>query len=749
MPNPILTLKRILQESSRVECQDSMVDGLVKEIKVAINVDVCSLYLRYENDVVLSATEGLLPTAVGKIKMPMGKGLAGTIASSQHLLNLENGANHSAYIYFQESGEEQYQGFLGVPLIFQGQTIGVLVVQVLEPRKFTEEEEAFMVTLAAHLAGNLGHNLSQELFDQSQPLDQVKRLKGIRGAPGIAIAPVLLIKDEKNLNEFDQPLSQGLQVEKYRLYSAIQSTLAELDAQKERYSSDTNETLNALLEVYIMLLDSSELSDAFNQELSKNVSAEVAIKNAFNDKIAYFQALDDPYLKARADDFKVLASKVYRQLSNDHIVHVELKEPVILAGKMLSVSHLARFDIKQIVGILSHDGSALSHISVLASALGIPAVVGLDYSALQRMGDQEIIMDGNRGLVIVNPPEPVFKAYERIQKQAKSLDHSLSFLKDMPAETRDGIKIDLLSNTGLLADIEPGLQRGSEGVGLYRSEIPFMVNSHFPTEEEQFKIYRKILKSYHPKPVAMRTLDIGGDKPLPYFPIHEENPFLGWRGIRFSLDYTNILLEQIRAMLLASEGLHNLSIMMPMFSREDELTRFITIIDQAIEQLQQEGHQIERPKIGVMIEVPSAIWLINRIRNKIDFISIGSNDLTQYLLAVDRNNSRVAPLFDYFHPSVLMAHKTVIEEANRLNINVSVCGEMAGDPLAIVLLIGMGLKQLSMSAFKLPKIKAIIRHLDAKECRAILSKIMSMNDEKKMRTLLVEFLESNGAEELL
>jgi len=749
MPNPILTLKRILQESSRVECQDSMVDGLVKEIKSAINVDVCSLYLRYENDVVLKATEGLSSAAVDKIQMPLGKGLVGTIASSQHLLNLENGARHPAYIYFKESGEEQYQGFLGVPLIFQGQTIGVLVVQVLEPRKFTEEEEAFMVTLAAHLAGNLGHNLSQELYDHSQPVDQVKRFKGIRGAPGIAIAPVLLIRDEKQLDEFDQPVSQGLQIEKYRLYSAVQATLADLDAQRERYSGAANETLNALLEVYIMLLDSSDLSDAFNQELAKDVSAEVAIKNVFHEKITFFQAVEDPYLRARADDFKVLASKVYRQLANDHIVHVELNEPVILAGKMISVSHLARFDISKIVGILAHDGSALSHISVLASALGIPAVVGLDYRALQRMGDQDIIMDGNAGQVIVNPPESVRIAYERVQKQAQSLDHSLSFLKDIPAETRDGVKIDLLSNTGLLADIKPGLQRGSEGVGLYRSEIPFMVNSHFPTEEEQCKIYKKILKSYHPKPVAMRTLDIGGDKPLPYFPIHEENPFLGWRGIRFSLDYTNILLEQIRAMLIASQGLNNLSIMMPMFSREDELERFVVIIDQALQQLKEEGYHLDRPKIGVMIEVPSAIWLLKRIYKKIDFISIGSNDLTQYLLAVDRNNARVAPLFDYFHPSVLMAHKTVIEDANRLNIKVSVCGEMAGDPLAVVLLIGMGLKQLSMSAFKLPKIKAIIRHLDASECRIVLSKVMSMNDEVLMRTLLTNFLEASGAKDLL
>ena len=749
MLNPIITLKRILQESAKVEQQDHMVDGVVRQISNVMKVDVCSLYLTEHDEVVLSATIGLAQSAINKIRMKSGQGLVGTIFATQHLLNLENGSLHPAYIYFKETGEEQYQGFLGVPLIIQGDTIGVLVVQVLATRKFSEEEEAFLVTLAAHLAGNLGHSGRSARLRKVETESGEAHITGIKGASGIAIAPVMLLIDEKQLEDINDTEHLGREEEEKRLFDAIEATLEDFEAQSDSGLGNASDILNALLEVYSLLLQSPELTKAFHDALDDGLSAAMALKRAFEQQVAYFSALDDPYLRARSEDFRALASKVYRHVANDHVHHTVVDAPVILAGKLITVSHLARFDAKFLAGVISSEGSALSHTSVLASALGIPAVMGVDYSQLKFLHQQFVVLDGNQGQIVVNPPEPVLSAYQRLLDQAKTLDIDLSVLKQMPSETLDGVRIALHSNTGLLADIKPGLERGSEGIGLYRSEIPFMMNTHFPTEEEQVKQYREILRSYAPLPVTMRTLDVGGDKPLPYFPIQEANPFLGWRGIRFTLDYTNILLEQIRAMIVSSVGTNNLKIMMPMFSREDELVRFTKVVDQAVAQLLAEGHNVVRPKIGVMIEVPSSIWLIKRIVHSIDFISIGSNDLTQYLLAVDRNNSRVADMFDYFHPAVLIAHKMVIQEANRLKLEVSVCGEMAGDPLAVVLLIGMGLKQFSMSAFKLPRIKAVIRHLNTVECRGLLDQVMELSDEQETRDILRQHLIEVGAERFL
>lgn len=749
MLNPILTLKRILQESAKVEQQDHMVDGVVRQISNAMKVDVCSLYLTEKDEMVLSATVGLAQSAINKIRMNAGQGLVGTIFQTQHLLNLENGSLHPNYLYFSETGEEQYQGFLGVPLIFQGDTIGVLVVQVYATRKFSEEEEAFLVTLAAHLAGNLGHSGRTARLRKIASETGEAHITGIKGASGIAIAPVMLLVDEKQLEDINDTDYLGQEEETSRLFEAIQSTLEDFESQSDSGLGNASDTLNALLEVYSLLLQSPELTQALHDGLEQGLNAAMSLKRAFEIQVAYFSAIEDPYLRARSEDFRALAAKVYRHLANDHVHQTVVDMPVILAGKLITVSHLARFDAKFLAGIISSEGSALSHTSVLASALGIPAVMGVEASQLKHLHQQTVVLDGNQAQIVVNPPEPVLSAYQRLLEQAKTLDIDLSVLKLMPSETLDGVRIALHSNTGLLADIKPGLERGSEGIGLYRSEIPFMMNTHFPTEEEQVKQYREILESYAPLPVTMRTLDVGGDKPLPYFPIQEANPFLGWRGIRFTLDYTNILLEQIRAMILSSANSNNLKIMMPMFSREDELVRFTKVVDQAMAQLLDEGYVVQRPKIGVMIEVPSSIWLIKRIVHNIDFISIGSNDLTQYLLAVDRNNSRVADMFDYFHPAVLTAHKMVIQEANRLKLEVSVCGEMAGDPLAVVLLIGMGLKQLSMSAYKLPRIKAVIRHLNTVECRRLLDQVMELSDEQETRDILRAHLIQSGAERFL
>jgi phosphotransferase system enzyme I (PtsP) len=310
--------------------------------------------------------------------------------------------------------------------------------------------------------------------------------------------------------------------------------------------------------------------------------------------------------------------------------------------------------------------------------------------------------------------------------------------------TRDGVRINLFANTGLISDLTPCLNSGAEGIGLYRTEIPFQIRDRFPSEEEQYDIYRQVLESFAPRPVVIRTLDIGGDKPLEYFPVEEANPFLGWRGIRITLDHPELFLNQVRAMLKASHGLNNIRILLPMISSMRELHDAKCLIEQAHTELVAEGYKDPMPKIGVMIEVPSSVYLMDMMVKHVDFFSIGTNDLTQYLLAVDRNNERVAHLYDSLHPAVLHAILTVLNVAIRHNKPVSVCGELAGDPLGALCLMGMGVQSLSMSAGSLPKVKKVIRSFSSEESQDIVSAVLPLNDGSEVRERLIAEIEKAG-----
>ncbi|MHA7881151.1 MAG: phosphoenolpyruvate--protein phosphotransferase [Saccharospirillum sp.] len=743
MLNPLITAKRILQSAAHVADSAALVRLIVERIRNALQVDVCSLYVMDDQEeLVLTATLGLEETAIGQIRLAIGQGLVGTIARRQHPLNLDHADQHPKFRYFKDLGEEHYQGFLGVPMIHLGQTLGVLVVQVKETRRFSEEEEAFLVTMAAHLAGSLAGNLKKAAKPVNGTTMPVLRYQGIKGAPGIQIAPAWVVRDDIRLEDIPEREGKGLAYEREQMRQALEETRDELDTGLDQLGTSDSDTLNSLLDVYKLLLASPELLRAIDEKLEANHCASTALKHAMQQQIDVFDAMEDPYLRARAEDLRVLAVRVYRHIHEDSVERIVPEHPVILVGRQINLSHFTRIDRDKLAGIVSLEGSALSHTAVLANALGIPAVVGLGDEDINRLHGTELIVDGYRGQVIAHAPPGLKEEYERLTRQEKALQADLSHLKLLPAETKDGVTIKLYTNTGLLADITPGLERGAEGIGLYRSEIPFMVHNNFPTEEEQVRIYRGVLSAYAPRPVTMRTLDIGGDKALPYFPIKEENPFLGWRGIRFTLDYRNIQLDQIRAMLIANIGCNNLQLMIPMLSREEELLRFHKLVDEAVAQLKEEGHPVSKPAVGIMAEVPAVLWLLPRLRDHIDFVSIGSNDLTQYLLAVDRNNPRVAKLYSHLHPSVLEAIRGLTRECRRLNLPVSVCGEMAADPAAVILLLAMGVRTLSMSAFHLPRIKWLIRRLTMDDCLLLLDNALNAETEEAMRALLNNHIRS-------
>jgi phosphotransferase system enzyme I (PtsI)/phosphotransferase system enzyme I (PtsP) len=462
--------------------------------------------------------------------------------------------------------------------------------------------------------------------------------------------------------------------------------------------------------------------------------------------------MDDPYLRARYEDIQHLGNKLYNVWRSGHLSVQSRKlpdGPLVLVGKQVSISDIAGAPLDMLAGIVCFEGSTLSHVSVLANAMGIPAVVGTGVIGGLQDGDQ-LIVDGNVGQVFSHPNNALLKEFRQLMSQEQLLRNQLDKLREQPAITLDGTTVRLLTNTGLLADISPGLRSGAEGVGLYRTEIPFMVRDSFPTEDEQVQVYEQVLAAYSGKPVYMRTLDIGGDKQLPYFPIRgEDNPALGWRGIRFTLDNSQLLMSQVRAMIRAARGADNLNILLPMVSSTNEVDDFAQLLNDAMGQLYKEGYHVVRPKIGLMIEVPASISQLPFWRDKIDFISIGSNDLSQYLLAMDRNNARVASRYDHVHPAVLHEIYRVVKTSRECNLPLGLCGEMASDPVAVVLLLGMGLRSLSMSAAKLPRIKWLIRSISLEMAEGVLEQALRCDNVESIRAMVNDAMKISGLQDLV
>ena len=456
------------------------------------------------------------------------------------------------------------------------------------------------------------------------------------------------------------------------------------------------------------------------------------------------ESVEDSYLRERAHDFRDLGQRVLSQLKENKKIEITYPKRTILVGEELSASDLADVPEGQLVGVVSTKGSSSSHVAILARALGVPTVMGVRGLKVSTLHTRAMIVDGYFGQVYLSPSKSLLAEFKRLAKEEEELNESLEELRHKVAETSDGYRIALHVNIGLAMDASLSLSVGGEGVGLYRSEVPFITRDRFPSEEEQRIIYRQTLKAFSPLMVTMRTLDIGGDKGLPYFPVEEQNPFLGWRGIRITLDHPDVFLMQVRAMLKANDGQNNLRIMLPMISGVGEVDEALHLIEQAYEEVTEEFANVSKPQIGVMIEVPSAVYQARDIAKRVDFLSVGSNDLTQYLLAVDRNNDRVAGLYDSLHPAVLRAMMQVVEGGHSEGVPVSICGEMASEPLAVILLLAMGFDALSMNSASLPRIKWVVRQFSMAQARKTLGEVLSMDNPTLIRFHLEKALDNAG-----
>jgi phosphotransferase system enzyme I (PtsP) len=457
-----------------------------------------------------------------------------------------------------------------------------------------------------------------------------------------------------------------------------------------------------------------------------------------------FEQMEDPYLRARAEDIHEIGHRLLARLRPEERASREFPHRCILVGDTIGVTEIAAVPANQIAGIVCTRGSVLSHTAVLARALGIPAVVSAASLPAGRLDGCEMIVDGNTGRIYIQPSARVREAFQQRVDRDSALSERLTALRDLPAETPDGVRLPLHANIGLLSDMATALRNGAEGVGLYRTEYPFLLRDAFPVESEQFEIYRELLESFAPQPVTLRTLDVGGDKLLPYFPVEEDNPFLGCRGIRFSLDHPEIFLIQLRAMLRAGAASHNLRILLPMIGTVGEVDEALALLARAQRELLEAGEATPNPRVGVMIEIPAAVYLTSALAERVDFFSVGTNDLTQYMLAVDRTNARVTTPYDDMHPAVIFAVEHVVKMAHLKGKTVSVCGEMAGNPAGALLFLGMGVDTLSMSPASLPRVKLMIRRFTQRRARAIVETARGMENGFAIHRMLEGALEEAG-----
>ena len=742
-------LQRVVQEVNAARDLDEVLAIIVRQIKQVMAVDVASVYLTdfEQNEHVLMTSDGLNPEAIGVVRMQQNEGLVGLAARRAEPVNIADASTHPNFKSIPETGENRYSAFLGVPVIHQRKVLGVLVVQRKQKQVFDEENVAFLVTLAAQLAGSIAHAEARgqgSSIAQILPTTGERFISAVPGAPGVGVGTAVVIFPIADLHALPDRKIDDIENEIRIFKTALSEVKKDLRNMKRRLSSRMPAESQALFDAYTLLVKSDTLLKGTLAKIREGNWAAGSLRDVIQSQARKFEEMEDEYLRERADDIREIGQRILQKLQETTQGKRDYPKRAILVGAAIGATDLADAPIKQIAGVVSTRGSSSSHVAILARAMGIPAVMGADDLSITQLDGRELVLDGYQGRIYIEPSSLVRREYSRLAREETQLIRELKTLSDLPSETPDGIRIPLYVNTGLMADITPSLKSGAEGVGLYRTEFPFMIRDRFPGEEEQREIYRHTLKAFAPRPVTLRTLDVGGDKALPYFPIQEENPFLGWRGIRITLDHREIFLTQLRAMLRASAGLDNLNILLPMISDVSELDEAIMLIDQAFDEVDEEGEDVSWPKIGVMIEVPSAVYQAEQLAQRVDFLSIGTNDLTQYLLAVDRNNARVAKLYNTLHPAVLKAIMQVVEAAHKYGRPVSVCGEMAGDPAAAILLLGMGVDSLSMTVASLHRVKWVIRSISQRTARLLLTRALQMEVAQDIRKLLNGALEDAG-----
>ena len=744
--NILQSLSSIVKKVNAASDLQSALEIIVDNVRTVMGTEVCTVYLADRNDrLVFRATEGLNKAVLGNLSLAFGEGLVGQVALREEPINTNDAKTHPNFQYFSDIGEDPYSSFLGVPIIHHRVVLGVLVVQQKQSRRFDDSEEAFLVTVSAQLAGLIAHAQVTGLMDLRADARAVNaEFKGVPSAGGVSIGRAVVVTQPADLYAVPARRSRDPYEELVFFRACVARVRDDISKLSKQLADRLSPQELALFDVYSKMLDPPALPSEIEQLIEQGEWAQGAVAKVVRAHLQTFDEMDNSYLKERAVDVKDLGRRLLEYLQQANQEPVSYPEKTILIGDELTASMLGELPRDKLVGLVSLKGSHNSHVAILARGMGIPTVMGAIDIPFTQVENNELIIDGYSGLVYFNPSQELLDQYEEIVIEEKEVSKGLEELKDLTCETTDGHRVSLWVNTGLASDLVRSLDRGAEGVGLYRTEIPFIMQDRFPSEEEQRIVYRRQLDAFAPSPVTMRTLDIGGDKSLSYFPINEENPFLGWRGIRITLDHPELFLSQVRAMMKASIDLNNLRILLPMISHIKELEEAVELIYRAHNELLEDGLTIKLPMIGVMIEVPAAVYLSEQFSQHVDFLSVGSNDLTQYLLAVDRNNPNVAELYDSYHPAVLQALMQIAEVGKKVGKPTSICGELAGDPGAAILLMGMGYDSLSMNATNLPKVKYVLRTISKSESQNLLHQVIKLSSAEEVHLKVEAFMESKG-----
>ena len=739
-------LRELMQEP--LEPQERL-DRIVRDIASNMVAEVCSLYvLRADSVLELYATEGLNPNAVHLAQLRLGQGLVGTIAASARPLNLSNAQEHPAFAYLPETGEEVYNSFLGVPVLRAGRTLGVLVVQNKTMRTYREDEIEALETTAMVIAemiatGDLGKLARAGLeLDLSRPAS----FTGLSFNEGIGLGQVVLHEPRivvTNLFNEDSEEEVG------RLGTALGSLRLSIDDMLERRDVAFEGEHREVLEAYRMFANDRGWVRRLEEAIRNGLTAEAAVEKVQSDMRARMIHMTDPYLRERMSDFDDLANRLLRQLMGrgPEDVAAALPKDAIIVARSMGAAELLDYPREKLRGLVLEDGTATSHVVIVARAMSIPVAGHMKGAVSMAENGDDIIVDGEEGIVHLRPQPDLEAAYaEKVRFRARRQEIYRE-LRKQPSVTRDGVQIDLLMNAGLAVDLPQLAESGAAGIGLFRTELQFMVASTFPRAEAQEKLYRDVLDAARGKPVTFRTIDIGGDKVLPYFKgsVQEENPALGWRAIRLTLDRPGLLRTQIRALLKASGG-RELKLMLPMVTELAEIARAREIIDREVRHLSRFAHHLPTSlKLGAMIEVPSLLFQLDELMKAVDFVSVGSNDLFQFVMAVDRGNTQVSDRFDPLSVPFLRALKLIADAGHRTMTPVTLCGELAGKPISAMALIGLGFSSISMSPAAIGPVKAMLTELRVDELKRFFADNLSAPASgMPMRALLQAFADDRG-----
>ena len=694
-------------------------DKVVDLIAEAMQSEVCSIYLLRDNALELSATHGLRKEAVHVTRLGMGEGLVGTIAEEGRILNLDEATNHPAFAYRPETGEEQYHSFAGVPIIRRETVIGVLAVQHAEPRRYDDVEIEALQTVAMVLSEMIA---GARLVDGARAALRnagMQRLVGLKLVTGMAKGMVVFHQPKVII---EHTVADDTEAERARVYAAFRKMREQIDHMTREAEFGTAGEHNEILETYKMFAYDEGWSRRINEAIDSGLTAEAAIERVQQRTRARMREIDDPLLKERMHDLEDLSNRLLRIVSGrmGTAAQTGLTKDAILIAKNLGPAELLEYDRRKLKGVVLEEGSLTAHVTIVARAMGVPVVGRIaDVRHIANEGDT-ILLDGDGGTIVVRPNRPLTNAFDQRMSISQKRRAEFAAIRNLPAETKDGEHITLMVNAGLAEDAALLESAGADGIGLFRTEFQFLIAATLPGRESQLRLYRSVLEAAGDKPVVFRTVDIGGDKALPYLQDHKdesENPAMGWRALRLSLERKALMKAQARALIEASAG-KVLRVMFPMVSEPWEYEEARALFEEQIAW----AKSAKRPgpksvEFGAMLEVPSLAEMLDVLLPRVDFLSIGTNDLTQFLFAADRADPRLAERYDWLSPAILRFLRRVSNQAKEAGVPVRVCGEMAGRPLEAMALIGIGIDSFSITPAAVGPVKAMVRTIDAEAVR--------------------------------